>query len=232
MEWIPYRDHLELFISLAKDKTVHRKLKKVYDNLKDRMLYYPAAVKYHHPWSGGWGDHTAQVMYLGCYLFDILEPTSSPAFSRDDVLTVCFVHDLDKLWRYEKNDDEKDLKKGIEFKYKPHAGYEDTSKAIAECFRNGLELTDVHIEAINHHHGGFSLDIASIFNRGSKMTSLSVLVHSADFLSTMFWGDKKPEVVASCSFCKGSGTDPEHKRFCRKCGGIGKVANNLKAPVA
>jgi len=159
-----------------------------YYTLKDKIDFYPSARKYHHWWRAGWGDHTAQVMELGISLYKTASSYEEiKDFNIDDVVLVSFVHDLDKLWRYELL---KEPKSNQLFEYrKDIPPYAENSKAVAECFRNGIQLTDKHIEAIDHHHGGYSFDLSSVYSKGTSMTTLSVILNSADMLSYYLWGN-------------------------------------------
>lgn len=163
-------------------------LMNMYNTLKDRIDLYPSSTKYHHWWIGGWSDHTAQVMQIS---FDLFLKSSSYAdikdFDINDVILVSFVHDLDKLWRYVQIKEPKDNQL---FEYrKDIIPYAENSKVVAECYRNGIQLTDQHIEAIDHHHGGYSLDMSSVFSKNTHMTKLSVIIHCADMLSYYLWGN-------------------------------------------
>jgi hypothetical protein len=167
-----------------------------HDSLKDRIYSQPAAVDKHHWWPAGWSDHTAQVMDISNKLWkDILEKT--PFISQDDVLLVAFVHDLDKLWRYRPTTNKKLLDKGRTFEYNDDlVPYTDTSKTVAECYKRGIHLEDRHLEAIDHHHGGWSFDISSVYAPyGRNMTSLSTILHCADMMSSKIYGEIEPLVL-------------------------------------
>ncbi|MBL8026312.1 MAG: hypothetical protein JNL74_07865 [Fibrobacteres bacterium] len=161
-------------------------------NLKTVMTM-PGAISHHHNWEGGWADHTAQVMGIGISLYDQFKDGIGDSFNRDDVIVVGFCHDLDKLTRYKQAESEWAKQKGYKWEFnKDNAPYEETSKAIVDCLRNGIMLTDEHVEAINHHHGGFSSDISSVYHGSGRMTSLSTLLHCADMLSAYLFGRKQP----------------------------------------
>ncbi|MBD3261702.1 MAG: hypothetical protein GF334_08510 [Candidatus Altiarchaeales archaeon] len=175
-------------------------------NKYEELIYHlPAAVYYHHNWVGGWADHTAQVIQISSELFDsyIVGVHHDLKVSLDDVIVAAFVHDFDKLWCY-KDAPPKKTEKGKVTTIEPQPGkfvrnddivkYEETSKAIAEAFRAGIKLTDQQIEAINHHHGGFSTDLSSPHSRRGGMTPFSTLMHCADMLSAFNLGHCKPGV--------------------------------------
>lgn len=169
------------------DQALHDKLINLYVTLAKEIEFCPAAIKHHHWWKKGWLDHTAQVLKISIDIYNNMseyEPITD--FTIDDVILVAFVHDLDKLWRYTELEKPKE---GQLFEYRNDiTPYTESSKVVAECFRHGIELTDQHIEAIDHHHGGYSVDISSVYSKSSKTTKLSTLIHCADMLSTFMWG--------------------------------------------
>jgi hypothetical protein len=167
-----------------------------HDSLKDLIYTMPAAVGRHHSYPGGYGDHVSQVMYLSYKMWAEVSD-NTPSVTQDDILLVAFVHDLDKLWRYRPTTNPKLLEKGQKFEYRDDAiPYTDVSKTVAECFRRGIILEDKHLEAIDHHHGGWSADISSVFApRGRYMTQLSTILHCADMLSTKIYGSIEPIIL-------------------------------------
>lgn len=186
---IPNRFDIPKYISMIEDKDLREKIKSIYLDLRANMEYYPASTKYHHKDFGGHGDHTAQVMELSINIYNSLKESCAD-FNLDDVILVAFVHDLDKLWRYQQIKERKEG--GPIFEYKElEVPYDEYSKTIAECFRRGLELKDIHIEAIDHHHGGWAQDLSSVYNYRSKnIGKLATILHCADMLSCSLWGGK------------------------------------------
>ena len=181
------KDIPDILVCNVSSHALYGKLMGMYEKLKDKMNYYPSAQKYHHWWKGGASDHTAQVMALGVSLFKTTSAYEEiKDYTLDDVVLVSFVHDLDKLWRYVELPEPKD-KQIFEYR-KDLPPYTQGSKVIAECFRYGVELTDQHIEAIDHHHGGYSYDLSSVYSPSTHMTKLSTTLNCADMLSYYMWG--------------------------------------------
>ena len=106
------------------------------------------------------------------------------AITENDVILVAFIHDLEKLDKYKKNqtyEPDRKYEKGYretEFNYNyDKATMNDTAQVVRLCAKHGIELNDNHLNAITMHHGGWSLD-----NKGG-MGPLAVILHSADLIS-------------------------------------------------
>ena len=150
----------------------------------------PASTKYHHSWDGGLGDHIAQVMELGMGIFNVVkEQAVDMSCTLDDVLIIGFIHDLDKLDKYT-NDFP-----GAPWKYKEgRLNFDEIVRTVHICTTDiGLVLTENQLEALSHHHGMWSNDRSSVFAyRPNDMTTLSAITHTADLISTVTFGSKKP----------------------------------------
>jgi hypothetical protein len=190
LKMVPSGKDIWELLRLVTNLDLRNKLFNLCDILKNKhkMYYFSSARKHHHWKTGGWSDHTAQVIKISIDLYkEISKYDPIKDFTLDDVILVAFVHDLDKLWRYVEL---KEPKEDQIFEYrKDLPPYNESSKVVAECFRYGIELNDQHIEAIDHHHGGYSFDISSVYSKNTSMTKLSALIHCADILSTYMWGD-------------------------------------------
>ena len=58
----------------------------------------------HHAWEGGYLDHVTECMNFAALLYPALSVARPQSFRLDDALTVLFLHDIEKPWRYEKRD--------------------------------------------------------------------------------------------------------------------------------
>ena len=103
------------------------------------------------------------------------------AFGLDDVILVAYIHDLDKLFRYQRM---KQPKNGREWEYTDYTSYDSSAKVCQMCAEHGILLTDLHLEALAMHHGGWS------DNNNRNMTPLAVILHSADLMSTYITNHK------------------------------------------
>jgi hypothetical protein len=181
------KEDLINLLNQISDPGLREKLLTMHRALQKDICFYPAAIYHHHAWEGGYGDHVAQVMAMGLKLYDLMPPEAQAQFSRDDVLLVAYVHDLDKLLRYQKTESDWKLKQGKVWEIRNGLpGYDEAPKVIAMCAQHGILLEDKHLEAICHHHGGFSL--STMAGQQTEMTVFSTLIHSADMFSAHVWG--------------------------------------------
>jgi hypothetical protein len=73
----------------------------VWERYKDTMLVFPAAVKHHHANKGGYINHVAEVVSISQSLYEFVSSMKPLDFNIESLLKVAFLHDLDKLERYE-----------------------------------------------------------------------------------------------------------------------------------
>jgi len=195
-------------ISANREDELDLKLKAMHQQLESRIRYWPASRRRHHSWVGGYADHIKEVMVFGIHIFKTLTEYSELTkrdllnFSQDDVILVAYIHDIDKLYRY------KDMPIGDYRRQEKYGGqrwdnadgllYPDESAKVTQiCARHNIILTDAHIEALAHHHGGFSNNLSSVYaymSGQNGMTQLSTLIHSADLISGNVCGYKQ-EIV-------------------------------------
>jgi hypothetical protein len=183
-------DELVQYLTFVQDDVLKNRLLSLHQGLKLLIDEVPASVKYHHNWTGGYKQHVLQVLRHAISIYSTLylgeegrEPIGQekgklrkPHFSLDDVILVAYIHDLDKLYRYQKLDKPKD---GREWEHvKDFPSYDDSAKVVSMCYEYGIVLTDRHLEALAMHHGGWSA------NPRGRMTPLAVIIHSADMIST------------------------------------------------
>lgn len=180
-------------LPLIEDETIKEKILKLCENNKTKMEYFPASASRHHSWKGGYADHIFEVMRFSVELFRLVKKyAQNISFNQDDVIIVSFVHDIDKLERYKETTDGWKIKKGIMWEIADGLLYPDESASVVlECAKAGLFLTKEQVEAVSHHHGFASNNLASVYSydRGG-VTTLSVLIHSADMLSACLFGEK------------------------------------------
>jgi hypothetical protein len=58
----------------------------------------------HQAWPGGYFDHVQEVLNLAVVLYEALAPLRPLPFSLSDALLVLLLHDLEKPWAYEANE--------------------------------------------------------------------------------------------------------------------------------
>jgi HD superfamily phosphohydrolase YqeK len=157
---------------------LRKNLLKLYDDLEEKLKTNPASTKYHHNYIGGLYTHTLEVMQFALDLFEQYKDKFVKHFTRDDVILIAFVHDLEKTTKYKKNTS---YNAGITepaFIYNySKVDMNDTAEVVNLIGSYGLHLSDMQLNALGMHMGGWSVD------RG-KLTCLAALIHIADLLST------------------------------------------------
>ena len=77
MQYKGVRYYLEKYLN----DSVNEKALKMYDDLLDDFLYWPASVKYHHKDEGGLSRHTEEVICYGLRLFNSFEEDYKKKFA-------------------------------------------------------------------------------------------------------------------------------------------------------
>lgn len=96
-------DSIGEMLSRIQNKSVREAYEAFHVEHRSLALEMPASIDKHHCWPGGFALHNHEVMANFRQLVNNL-PIGNPGFSRDDAITACFVHDLDKLlYRYERD---------------------------------------------------------------------------------------------------------------------------------
>jgi len=190
---------IEEILCLIEDEKRREAVLALYRKVEKWMNEYPAAVRHHHWWPGGYRDHIEQVMNNALALYEHLKEQEGEYhlegkvdFCLDSLILCAFLHDFDKIGRYEKTDFSKDTWKKnrmpFEFRRETYA-VEEAATVVACAARNGLLLTEYEIHALSLAHGGWS----DIMQRSypPKMHPLAVVLHCADLLSGHILGRKE-----------------------------------------
>ena len=180
---------IENLFQLIEDKGLQGNLLKMHKKHLLLMQTRPAAVKQHHWWAGGYLEHVQEVMNYAAMIVQGMGSLEEEfKVSLDDVLLCAYVHDLDKLERYEHNT--KNWPKGP-FKAIDQEVCESTGLIAVKCAEFGITLTREHLHSISWHHGGWSVIIKDA--PWARMSSLATILHSADILSGFIRGRAKGE---------------------------------------
>lgn len=166
----------------------------MHEVFKGDYLKNPSSCTRHHAWEGGYLDHVYEVMEISLRLYGMVtnDLKASVTFDREDVTLISYIHDINKLNRYRKTQESWKLRKGIKFEIAPGTGNCDESAEVVNvCARFGLVLEHKHLEALSHHHGGFSDSMCAAYKYPGSLTSFSSLIHSADLLSQYLFGIKE-----------------------------------------
>ncbi|QQS15615.1 MAG: hypothetical protein IPK84_04605 [Candidatus Moraniibacteriota bacterium] len=142
----------------------------------------PGSSANHQCWRGGYIDHLTEIMNLGVWLYTTLKKkTSRPLpFSLSDLLLVLFLHDLEKPWKYEMDEDGSlRYRSGVKTKAEQKRFRADKIHAagivLTPAQQNGLDFAEGEIE---DHSASYRC-----------MGELGALVHACDVLSArLFYG--------------------------------------------
>lgn len=183
-------EEITKILQTIEDQGLRDKLLKLHVQLSESMNYFPAGKKNHHTGVGDYGRHVYETMMIALKLYDMISEHKQLTFSKDDVILVAYVHDIDKIWRYEKQTDNwRRNKLGENWKVRDDVlGYDESAKVVSVCAQAGILLTDRHLEAICHHHGGWSMNLSTIYGYRPEMTHFSTLIHCADLMSGFILG--------------------------------------------
>lgn len=75
-------------------------LKKLWDDHRGRMETAPGSSHNHQAWHGGYRDHIVECLNIARSLHAALAEIRPLPFSLADALTVLYLHDLEKPWKY------------------------------------------------------------------------------------------------------------------------------------
>ena len=155
---------------------------KLYDSIRDTFRSCPASTKFHHNWKGGLYDHTIEVIDYGEAIYEDIKDKAI-GFTRDDVIFVCFAHDLDKLDKYSNNPDFGKNGKWTEDQEfvwnKKKISVNAIGQVMGMLVKFGIEVTDMQLNALTFAHGGWSSD-------KGNMEPLATILHCSDILSLAF----------------------------------------------
>lgn len=71
----------------------------LFDNPQSELI--PASIKHHHAEKGGYARHISEVMQYCYNMFSEIIPASERNFALSSLLLAAFIHDLDKVFRYQ-----------------------------------------------------------------------------------------------------------------------------------
>ena len=157
-----------------------RSSKRIFKTIEE-MFGAPGSASNHQAWPGGYWDHVTEVMNFGILLFDLFASTgripcldSEEQFTKNDVLTVLFIHDLEKPYMY------------------TDSSLRDMDKPERIAFRtnklneSGYKLSKQQQEALRFVEGVRDAD----YDRHHRvMSPLATLCHMADLTSARIFHD-------------------------------------------
>lgn len=192
-------------------------MSKVDIHFKDQLKAFPASIRHHHSETCGYLRHVYEVMNIAA---NILENIGF-GVSYDSLMRVAFLHDLDKLERYEL-DPEKPTVKQIKYAESLGIYIEDNDsksslstkidnkktgdKKPIQYYRYREKLGVDDSAAVVHICMEIGIKLskeevhaicfhhggwADIARRDSKMSPMAVILHCADLLSAKIYGELK-----------------------------------------
>jgi hypothetical protein len=157
----------------------HACLQIVEDHL-EKILTAPGSRQNHQAWEGGYIGHLAEVFRIGQHILD-LYPERKPPFDRGDFFLVMFLHDIEKVFAYD-IDEDGTIFVNDELSPKP-AKKEFRADII---IKYGIVLTKLHEDALRYVEGVRDSDYTP---NARTMDELAALCNSADTLSARMWHD-------------------------------------------
>ena len=145
---------------------------------RDILTRAPGASHNHQVWKGGYLDHIQESMNIGVVFYELLQKLRPLPFSLSDVLLVLFLHDLEKPWRYKK-DEAGGIQevRGLDTKEERRRFQ---NKKLADY---GFQLTPPQENALRYVEG--EIDNYTPFRR--MMGPLAAFCHLADITSARIW---------------------------------------------
>ena len=79
---------------------------KIFDENKELFSVARGSSHNHQAWEGGYLDHLTEIMNIATIIYPQLNNLRPLPFSLSDSLLILYLHDLEKPWRYIKQDDD------------------------------------------------------------------------------------------------------------------------------
>jgi hypothetical protein len=144
-----------------------------------RMKSTPGSSGNHQAWEGGYWDHVRECMNMASVYYDVDSSLRPLPFSKSDALLILFLHDLEKPWRFERQEDETKENPDLRTKPQKRAYREKMLKRYDIKLSSHLENAFIYAEG--------ELDAYSNENRA--MNELAVFCHTIDYKSARQWHD-------------------------------------------
>ena len=174
----PKKLKLEVLIKkmTIKQQDVCNKIRK---NFASSFDIIPGSSHNHQAWVGGYKDHLEEVMNIAYVLYESLNMRRKLDFSLSSGLFLLFLHDMDKVFRYE-------ISSGnVVQKELYNVGF---VKKITTLIRQKYNyiLNKRELNALQYVHGE-GKDYSS---KKRVMDPLTAFVHCCDIISARIWFDK------------------------------------------
>lgn len=173
---VPPKIPLDGLISLMEPE--HKRVaEKICEDYQDIMYTIPGSASKHQTWKGGYVSHIEDAMNLAIILYHQLHSRRSLDFTLSSALFCLFLHDFDKIQRYQLVDGE------LQSQGDYNTNYVDKTREIIAS-QYGYVLTAEEFNALKYTHGE-----GDDFQPGGKrvMLPLATLVHCCDVISARIW---------------------------------------------
>lgn len=150
-----------------------------------RLAWAPGSREAHHAWEGGYAEHLRQTMWMAEHIFELDEKAGrmnelppEERFTLSDALTVLFLHDIEKLFIYD-FDENGSVIKLVDM---PKPERKAFRAAVIEDY--GFEITPTMENALLHVEGVRD----EYYVPGERADQpLAALCHAADNLSARWF---------------------------------------------
>lgn len=151
----------------------------IMSDFKDIIIDLPGSTTKHQTWPGGYISHLEEAMNIAVVLYKSLSTKRPLSFTLSDTLFALFLHDFDKITRYEK------VSNGYKAKGEYNSGYASlTAKLLKE--RYNYKLSNEIFNALKYAHG----EGKDYHPTDRIIMPLGTLVHCCDIISARIWFDE------------------------------------------
>lgn len=162
---------------LALMNPTHQKIaKQILKDYSAHIYVIPGSTKKHHCWKGGYISHLEEAMNIAIILYEELGTRRKLYFSISSMLFIIFIHDFDKVIRYEYKDNDVLVKKGYDKEY-----IHKTRKILEGHYLYNFTASEWNALLYVHGEGDDYHPTKLI------MKPLACLVHCSDIISARLW---------------------------------------------
>jgi 23S rRNA maturation-related 3'-5' exoribonuclease YhaM len=163
------------YIEQISDRSIRRRVRRIVESINRKLYGYhpltltdsPAGEKIHHEYMRGLLEHTIASIEIGLALSDLIEKHYRGKVDRDTVISALILHDLYKVYCYEK--------RGESFRRSELGLFLDHHTLIvSELIRRGFPIKLVH--AVLAAHGKYG--------PSTPKTVEALIVHLADYVDS------------------------------------------------
>lgn len=152
----------------------------VINDFESKFDKIPGSLHNHQSWIGGYRDHVEEILNIACIFYATLSNKRKLDFTLNESLFVLFLHDLDKLYRYEICSDGSVISNN-------HSN-PNYLKLIKQMLRTKYKyvIKDEELNALKYVHG----EGDNYSSQKRVMVPLAAFVHCVDIISARIWYNK------------------------------------------